>query len=63
MTMTLNLTPGTLPTGDRGLIAKYRQLFRPAQTKDGGPRGPQPGDVLYWMTCVGAVCLLLLAAN
>ena len=63
MTMTLTPTPGTVPAADRGPISKYLQLFRPAQTKDGGPRGPHPGDVLYWMTCVGAACLLLLAAT
>jgi len=28
----------------------------------GGPRKPHPGDVLYWVACLGGACLLLLAA-
>jgi hypothetical protein len=27
------------------------------------PRRPHPGDVFYWITCLGGVCLLLLAAT
>jgi hypothetical protein len=27
------------------------------------PRGPHPGDVLYWVACVGGACLLILAAT
>jgi hypothetical protein len=29
----------------------------------GRPRLPHPGDVFYWVTCLGGVCLLLLAAT
>ena len=25
--------------------------------------GPHPGDVLYWVTCVGGACLLLIEAT
>ncbi len=27
-----------------------------------GIRGPHPGDVLYWVTCVGGASLLLIVA-
>jgi hypothetical protein len=26
-------------------------------------RGPHPGDVAFWVACVGGVCLLLLAST
>jgi hypothetical protein len=26
-------------------------------------RGPHPGDVLYWVACLGGACLLLLCAT
>jgi hypothetical protein len=26
-------------------------------------RGPHPGDILYWVTCVGGACLLLIEAT
>jgi len=32
-------------------------------TRGGGPRGPHPGDILYWVACLGGVCLLLIAAT
>lgn len=32
-------------------------------TRGGGPRGPHPGDVLYWVACLGGACLLLIAAT
>ena len=50
-------------TGDRGLMALYRRLYRPAGTYDGGPRGPHPADVIYWIACLGAAFLLILAAT
>jgi hypothetical protein len=27
------------------------------------PRRPHPGDILYWVACLGGVCLLLLSAT
>jgi hypothetical protein len=48
---------------DRGIIARYRRLYRPADTHGGGPRAPHPGDILYWAACLGAACLLILAAT
>ncbi len=38
-------------------------LHLPPDTRGGGPRGPHPGDVLYWVACVGGACLLLMAAT
>ena len=32
-------------------------------TRSGGPRGPHPGDIIYWIACLGGVCLLLLCAT
>ena len=32
-------------------------------TKNGGPRRPHPGDVLYWVACLGGACLLILCAT
>jgi hypothetical protein len=34
-----------------------------ADTRGTGPRGPHPGDVLYWVACLGGACLLLLSAT
>jgi hypothetical protein len=47
----------------RGLLAWYRGLYRPAETSGRSPRAPHPGDIAYWVTCLGAACLLLLAAT
>jgi hypothetical protein len=65
MTTTVNAihNPDNPPSHDRGLIAMYRKLYRPADTRGGGPRAPHPGDILYWAACLGAACLLLLAAT
>ena len=32
-------------------------------TRNGGPRRPHPGDILYWVACLGGACLLLLSAT
>ena len=61
--MTMTIEPVNTPTSDRGLIAWYRRLYRPAETSGRGPRAPHPGDIAYWVTCLGAACLLLLAAT
>jgi hypothetical protein len=60
MTMTTNPVK---PTPDRGLMARYRRLYRPAETDGSRPRAPHPFDIAYWITCLGAACLLLLAAT
>jgi hypothetical protein len=40
-----------------------RGLHLVADTRGTGPRGPHPGDVLYWVACLGGACLLLLTAT
>ncbi len=50
-------------SGDHGWMSLYRRLHRPAGTYDGGPRGPHPGDLIYWIACLAAVFLLILAAT
>jgi len=55
--------PGDIPTPNRGLLALYRGLYQLADTNSRGPRTPHPSDILYWVTCLGAACLLLLATT
>jgi hypothetical protein len=46
--------------------AARRRLYLLADTRGTGPRGPRgphPGDVLYWVACLGGACLLLLSAT
>jgi hypothetical protein len=38
-------------------------LHLPPDTRGSGRRGPHPGDVLYWVACLGGACLLLIAAT
>lgn len=75
--MSLNtsiLSPGTGPVhaagapqdntaSDLEFSTMYHKLYRPSGTYDGGPRGPHPGDVIYWIACLGAAVLLILAAT
>jgi hypothetical protein len=45
----------------RGLLEGYRRLYNPG---DGArTRLPHPGDILYWIACVGAVCGLMFVAT
>jgi hypothetical protein len=46
-----------------GLFQKYRRLYNPAVTDGRRSRVPHPGDILFWITCVGAACALLLAVT
>jgi len=32
-------------------------------TRSPRPRGPHPGDILYWVACLGGACLLLFSAT
>ena len=41
----------------------HRGLHLVPDTLGGGPRRPHPGDVLYWVACLGGACLLLIAAT
>ena len=43
--------------------AAHRGLHLPPDTRRGGPRGPHPVDVLYWVACLGGAGLLLLCAT
>jgi hypothetical protein len=59
-------------TNDQILQAESAQHYAEAapprlqlvpDTRGGGPRRPHPGDVLYWVACLGGACLLLIAAT
>ena len=41
----------------------HRALHLLGVTRGTGPRGPHPGDILYWAACLGGACLLLIAAT
>ena len=47
----------------RGLVALYRRMYRAKDAQGNGTRVPHPGDILYWAACLGAACLLILAAT
>jgi hypothetical protein len=51
------------PAKWRGLLARYRRLYNPDDNDGARPSVPHPGDVLYWVACVGAVCALLFVAT
>ena len=42
--------------------APHPQRLLP-DTRGGGPRRPHPGDVIYWVACLGGACLLILCAT
>ena len=44
-------------------LQKVRKINLLPETRSPRPGGPHPGDVLYWVTCVGGVCLLLFSAT
>jgi hypothetical protein len=66
-------TPNTLHSvASRRPISAYKSgetlagadgLHLLADTRGTGPRGPHPGDILYWVACLGGACLLLFAAT
>jgi len=43
--------------------AAQGNLYVLADTRGGGPRIPHPGDILFWVVCLGGACLLLLIAT
>jgi hypothetical protein len=64
--MTKNTTDTDVPSKSAkadGPMARYRRMYRAAGSRSGGRRAPHPGDILYWLTCLGAACLLILAAT
>jgi hypothetical protein len=44
-------------------LLHHRALRTLGETRGTGPRGPHPGDILYWAACLGGACLLLIAAT
>jgi hypothetical protein len=53
----------TTSTNGCGLFARYRNMYRGDNPQNSGSRIPHPGDILYWAACLGAACLLILAAT
>jgi hypothetical protein len=47
----------------RALLARFRRLYNPEDNDGARPSVPHPGDILYWIACVGAVCALLFVAT
>ena len=37
--------------------------YLPPDTGTPRPRRPHPGDIVYWLTCLGGICLLLFAGT
>ena len=60
--MTSTSTANPQLTGVRALIERYRQLYQNPQQSN-GVRAPHPGDILYWVGCVGAISALLFVAT
>jgi hypothetical protein len=52
------LQASTAPTPET-----HRGLHLLPEAVRGNRRRPHPGDVLYWVACLGGVCLLLLSAT
>lgn len=63
VTVPPQLTNDQVPQADAMARPADDLLHLPPDTRGGGPRGPHPGDVLYWVACVGGACLLLMAAT
>jgi hypothetical protein len=62
VTVPQQLTNDQVPQADVMARRPPDVLRLPPDTRGGGPRGPHPGDVLFWVACVGGACLLLMAA-
>ena len=63
VTVPQQLTNDQIPPADAMARPAVNLFHLPPDTRGGGPRGPHPGDVLYWVACVGGACLLLIAAT
>lgn len=50
--------PGAL----RELLLRYRYLYQSSDSPGGRPLAPHPGDILYWVGCVGAISAILFVA-
>lgn len=63
VTVQLQLTNDQILQADAAARYAVDPLRLPPDTRSGGPRRPHPGDILYWVACVGGACLLLIAAT
>jgi hypothetical protein len=63
VTVSQQLTNDQILQADAAAHPAADLLRLPPDTRGGGPRGPHPGDILYWVACVGGVGLLLIAAT
>ena len=44
-------------------VKERRGIHLLPDTRSPKPFGPHPGDILYWVACLGGACLLLLCAT
>lgn len=56
-------TRNSQASGARALVERYRRLYLKARPNGTGGAAPHPGDLLYWLGCVGAICTLLFATT
>ncbi|MGA1982035.1 MAG: hypothetical protein ABSG84_06155 [Acidobacteriaceae bacterium] len=63
VTVSQQLTNDQILQADAAAHPAADLLRLPPDTRGGGPRGPHPGDILYWVACIGGVGLLLMAAT
>ena len=52
-----------LQASSKPSVDAHRTLHLLTDTPKVGRRRPHPGDVLYWVACLGGACLLLLSAT
>lgn len=51
------------PGAVRGLLLHYRHLYHSSQNSSPGAAAPHPGDILYWVGCVGAISAILFVVT
>lgn len=51
------------PGAVRGLLLRYRYLYHSSENHGAGARALHPGDVLYWVGCVGGISAILFVAT
>lgn len=60
--MTPSSTTNPQPTRLQMLVERYRQLYQ-TPVHGSSSRAPHPGDILYWLGCVGALSAILFVAT
>lgn len=60
--MTSSSTTNPQLSGARTLLDRYRQLYQNS-SHSGHLRAPHPGDILYWVGCIGAISAILFVAT